>query len=79
MATSPTIMIKEMKKMMGIFSVNMSNSFNELNMKLIKLDLHLADIERQCCPKAREAIAEELEEETKCIMEDVGHAFLKRK
>ena len=79
MATSTTIVIAGMKKMMDIFSINMSNRFDELNMKLIKLDLHLTDIERQRCPKAHESTTEELEEETKRIMEDIGHAFLKRK
>jgi hypothetical protein len=33
-----------MKKMMGIFSVNMSNRFNELNTNLIKLDLRLTEL-----------------------------------
>ena len=77
MATSTTTMIEEMNKMMGIFSVNMSNSFNELNTKLINLDLRLAEGERQHYPKAQQALAEELEMDTKHIMEDAGRMFLK--
>jgi hypothetical protein len=79
MATSTATITEEMKKMMSIFSVNKSNYFNEINMHLTKLDIRLIDIECQCCPNAHEATTKELKEDTKRVMEDVGHAFLKSK
>lgn len=80
MATTATaIMIEEMKKTLRIFAINMGNRFNELSMKVTKLDLRLSNIERQCCPELRAAIAKDLEQETMHVMEDAGCAFLKRK
>jgi len=79
MASTTATVIAEMKRMPSIFFVNMGNPFDELSTKLTKLDLHLANIECQCCPELREATSEELEKETKRIMEDAGRAFLKRK
>jgi hypothetical protein len=61
MATST--MIAETNKMMRIFSVNMSNRFDEINANFTMLNACLANIECQCCPKAHETIAKELEEE----------------
>ena len=72
MATSTTDITEEMKKMMSIFSINKSNCFNEISMHLTKLDIRLVDIERQCCPNAHEAIARELKEDTKRVMEDTA-------
>jgi hypothetical protein len=78
MDTSTATVVGELKRMMSIFSINMSNPFNEINTNLIKLNIHLANIEGQCYPKTRDATAKELDEETKRVMEDIGHTFLKR-
>jgi hypothetical protein len=79
MASTTTIVIAEIKRMLSNFSVNMGNPFDELSTKLTKFDLHLTDIECQHCLKLHEAIAKELEKETKRIMEDASRTFLKRK
>lgn len=79
MASTTSTMITKMKRMLSIFFVNMGNPFDELSTKLTKFDLHLADIECQRCLELREAIAKELEKDTKHVMEDAGRAFLKRK
>jgi hypothetical protein len=60
MATS--VAITEMKKMMMIFSVNMSRGFDEVNNNFMKLNACLANIECQRSPKVFEAVAKELEE-----------------
>ena len=79
MTTSTCTMIAEINKMMTIFSASMSSRFNEINANFAKLNIRLANIERQRSPKAREATTNELEEETKRVMEDASHAFLKRR
>ena len=65
--------------MLSIFLGNISNPFNEHNTKVTKLDLRLTNIDSGAMPELHEALVEELEKETKQIMEDADHAFLKRK
>lgn len=60
MATSAAV--TEMKKMMMIFSINMSSGFDKVNNNFMKLNACLANIECQRSPKACEAVAKDLEE-----------------